>query len=184
MGPLDERALNAKEHGVSAYGRARSRKGVPRNDPVPFDDVTVMRTATSKIGACLGVAALVAAAGLASQAQANADPAATHQVRYTLVSQSGADFDLYYLVNQPPNKAAYNADSYSFLKKESVTLAGGVPWTFDTTLADPQWAILTVSSTTHGMRDAPNPHCDITVDGQVATQQDAPYNLQCQLGQW
>ncbi|MDT7757863.1 MAG: hypothetical protein QOH27_3761, partial [Mycobacterium sp.] len=24
----------------------------------------------------------------------------------------------------------------------------------------------------------------ITVDGQVAVQQDAPYNLQCQLGQW
>jgi hypothetical protein len=55
---------------------------------------------------------------------------------------------------------------------------------FETTLADPQWAILTVSSTTHGGREAPNPHCDITVDGQVAVQQDAPYNLQCQLGQW
>jgi hypothetical protein len=143
-----------------------------------------MRKATSKIGASLGVAALVAAAGLASQATATADPAAGHQVRYTLLSQGDADFDLYYLVNQPPNKEAYNADSYSYLKKESISLAGGVPWTFDTTLADPQWAILTVSSTTHGGRAAPNPHCDITVDGQIATQQDAPYNLQCQLGQW
>jgi hypothetical protein len=142
-----------------------------------------MRTATSKIGASLGVAVLVAAAGLASQATSNADPAG-HQVRYTLVSQSDADFGLYYLVNQPPNKEAYNANSYAYLKTEQVTLAAGVPWTFDTTLADPQWAILTVSSTTHGLRDAPNPHCDITVDGQVATQQDAPYNLQCQLGQW
>ena len=143
-----------------------------------------MRNATNKIGASLGVAALVCAAGLAGQATANADPAAGHQVRYTLLSQGDADFDLYYLVNQPPNKQAYNADSYAYLKKESITLAGGVPWTFETTLADPQWAILTVSSTTHGLRDAPNPHCDITVDGQVATQQDAPYNLQCQLGQW
>ena len=59
-----------------------------------------------------------------------------------------------------------------------------MPWVFETTLADPQWAILTVSSTTHGGRAAPNPHCDIAVDGQVAVQQDAPYNLQCQLGQW
>jgi hypothetical protein len=157
---------------------------VPGNDPVAFGDVTIMRTATGKIGAAFGVAALVASAGLAfGQATAGADPAA-HQVRYTLTSAGDADFDLYYLTTQPPSKAAYNADSYAYLKKEQVTLAAGVPWVFETTLADPQWAILTVSSTTHGGRAAPNPHCDIAVDGQVAVQQDAPYNLQCQLGQW
>jgi hypothetical protein len=143
-----------------------------------------MRTATSKIGAALGVAALVASAGVAaSQATAGADPAG-HKVVYTLTSAGDADFDLYYLVNQPANKAAYNADSYAYLKKEQITLGAGQPWVFETTLADPQWAILTVSSTTHGGRAAPNPHCDIAVDGQVAVQQDAPYNLQCQLGQW
>ena len=70
------------------------------------------------------------------------------------------------------------------MKQEKITVAPGVPWVFETTLADPQWAILTVSSTTHGRSGAPNPHCDIAVDGQVAVQQDAPYNLQCQLGQW
>lgn len=143
----------------------------------------IMRTATSKIGAAFGVAALVAAAGLISPATSNAEPAG-HQVRYTLTSGADADFDLFYLVNQPADKAAYNADSYAYLKKEEITLAAGVPWVFETTLADPQWAILTVSSTTHGGRAAPNPHCDIAVDGQVAVQQDAPYNLQCQLGQW
>jgi hypothetical protein len=143
-----------------------------------------MRKATSKVGAAVGVAALVAStAVVAGQATAGADPA-DHQVRYTLTSAGDAEFDLYYLTTQPPSKAAYNADSYAFLKKEQVTLAAGVPWVFETTLADPQWAILTVSSTTHGGRAAPNPHCDITVDGQVAVQQDAPYNLQCQLGQW
>ncbi len=130
------------------------------------------------------MAALVASVGLvAGQATAGADPAA-HQVRYTLTSAGDAEFDLYYLTTQPPSKAAYDADSYAFLKKEQVNLAAGVPWVFETTLADPQWAILTVSSTTHGGRAAPNPHCDITVDGQIAVQQDAPYNLQCQLGQW
>ena len=114
---------------------------------------------------------------------ANAEPAG-HQVRYTLTSAGDADFDLYYLVTQPASKEAYNADSYAYLKKETITLGAGQPWVFETTLADPQWAILTVSSTTHGGRAAPNPHCDIAVDGQVAVQQDAPYNLQCQLGQW
>lgn len=145
----------------------------------------VMRTVKSKIGTGLAVAAMVASAGVgASQAISGADPAAGHQVRYTLTSAGSADFDLYYLTTQPASKAAYDADAYSYLKKESVTLAPGVPWVFETTLADPQWAILTVSSTTHGGREAPNPHCDIAVDGQVAVQQDAPYNLQCQLGQW
>jgi hypothetical protein len=129
------------------------------------------------------MAALVAAAGLTSQATAGAEPP-SHTVRYTLSTGDTADFDLYYLFAQPPDKAAYNADSYSYLKKESVTVSPGAPWVFETTLADPQWAIFTVSSTTHGGRAAPNPHCDITVDGQIAVQQDAPYNLQCQLGQW
>ena len=72
------------------------------------------------------MAALVAAAGLASPATSNAEPAG-HQVRYTLVSAGDADFDLFYLVNQPADKAAYNADSYAYLKKEEVTLAAGVP---------------------------------------------------------
>jgi hypothetical protein len=144
-------------------------------------DVTFMRTATGRIGAAFGVAALVASAGVAaSQATAAADPAA-HQVRYTLTATDAADFDLYYVTNQPPSKAAYDADAYSFLKKDQVSLAPGTPWVFDTTLADPNWAILTVSSTTHGGRAAPNPHCEITVDGQVVVQQDAPYNLQCKL---
>ena len=71
-----------------------------------------MRKATSKIGAAFGMAALVAAAGLASPATSNAEPAG-HQVRYTLVSAGDADFDLFYLVNQPADKAAYNADSYA-----------------------------------------------------------------------
>jgi hypothetical protein len=138
-----------------------------------------MRTAT-RVGAAL----LVAAAGIAvNQGVASAEPAG-HQVRYTLTTGGPADFDLFYLVNQPPNKQAYNADAYAFVKREKVDVGPGAPWVFETTLADPQWAIFTVSSTTHGGQAAPNPHCEIAVDGQVVTQQDGPYNLQCQLSQW
>lgn len=127
---------------------------------------------------------MVAAASVGlSQAVSVAEPAG-HQVRYTLTSAGGASFDLFYLTAQPPDKAAYNADAYAFVKRETVTLGPGEPWTFETTLADPQWAILTVSSTTHGGQAAPNPHCEIAVDGQTVVQQDAPYNLQCQGTQW
>jgi hypothetical protein len=138
-----------------------------------------MRTAT-RVGAAL----LVAAAGISmAQATASAEPAG-HKVRYTLTTGGPADFDLFYLVNQPPSKDAYNKDAYSFVKKETVNVGPDAPWVFETTLADPQWAIFTVSSTTHGGQAAPNPHCDIAVDGQVVVQQDGPYNLQCKLGQW
>jgi hypothetical protein len=143
-----------------------------------------MRTTTARVGAVFGTAAVVAAAGIAvSHGTASAEPAG-HQVRYTLTTGGPADFDLFYLINQPPNKQAYNADAYAFVKKETVNVGPGAPWVFETTLADPQWAIFTVSSTTHGGQAAPNPHCEIAVDGQVVVQQDGPYNLQCKLSQW
>jgi hypothetical protein len=160
------------------------------NNPVAFGDVTDMRTVRrvpTPLARALAGAVLVAAAGVgvstATSATSNADPAG-HHVRYTLTTQGPADFDLFYLVNQPPNKAAYNADAYSFVKKETVNVGPDAPWVFETTLADPQWAIFTVSSTTHGGQAAPNPHCEIAVDGQTAVQQDGPYNLQCKLSQW
>ena len=64
--------------------------GAECNDRVASGDVTVMRTAKSKIGSAIAVAGLVASAGLAvSQGIATADPAAGHQVRYTLTTAAG-----------------------------------------------------------------------------------------------
>ena len=127
---------------------------------------------------------MVAAGSVAvSPVTANAQPAG-HQVRYTLTSAGAYEFDLFYLTSQPPSMEAFNADAYAFAKREKVNLAAGVPWMFETTFADPQWAILTVSSTRRGGQAAPNAHCDIAVDGQVAVQHDDPYNVRCQLSQW
>jgi hypothetical protein len=140
-----------------------------------------MRAAESKVGAALGAVVLMASAGLAaSAATANAEPAG-HTVVYTLTTEGPADFDLYYMASQPPSKAAYDADAYSYLKKVPVSLGPDAPWQFTATLEDPAWAILTVSSTTHGGQAAPNPHCDISVDGQSVVAQGAPYNLQCRV---
>jgi hypothetical protein len=123
----------------------------------------------------------MASAGLAASATtANADPGG-HTVVYTLTTEGPANFDLYYLETQPPSKAAYDADAYTYLKKLPVSLGPDAPWQFTTTLADPSWAILTVSSTTHGGQAAPNPHCDISVDGQSVVALGAPYNLQCRM---
>jgi hypothetical protein len=127
---------------------------------------------------------MVAAAGIAiSHGTSSAEPTG-HQVRYTLISAGAADFKLNYLIAQPPNKEAYNADAYTYLKSEQVNLAPGVPWVFETTFEDPQWAILTASTGVHAMQGSPNPHCEIAIDGQVAVQNDGPYTAHCQLGQW
>lgn len=139
-----------------------------------------MRTATTRVGAAF----VLAAASLAvSHVTASAQPGG-HQVRYTLTSAGAADFNLNYLTAQPPSKEAYNADAYAFLKKESVVLSPGAPWVFETTLEDPQWAILTASTGVHAMQGSPNPHCEIAIDGQVAVQNDGPYTAHCQLSNW
>jgi hypothetical protein len=158
--------------------------GEEGNDPVASGDVTVMRIASKKVRAVVGVAALVASMGATvSQGTALAEPAG-HRVTYTVTSADSYDFELMYLTVQPANMAAYNADAYTYLKKEDVTLAPGVPWVVDATLADAQWAFLSVSSTAHGGKAPPNAHCEIAVDGVVAAQQDNPYSPRCQLGQW
>ncbi len=127
---------------------------------------------------------MTAAATVAvSQAAANAETDG-QQVRYTLTSAGAYEFDLFYLTTQPPSMEAFNADAYAFAKREKVNLAPGEPWVFETTLEDPAWAILTVSSTRRGGQAAPNAHCDIAVDGQVLVQHDDPYNVRCQLSQW
>jgi hypothetical protein len=131
-----------------------------------------------------GAAAAIAVAGVVpAQAISSAQPAG-HQVRYTLTSAGATGFDVYYLTAQPPSKEAYDADPYAFLKSERVDLAPGVPWVFETTLADTQWAIITASTAVHAMQSPPNPHCEIAIDGQVAVQQDGPYTVQCQMKQW
>lgn len=162
---------------------AAAENAVAGNDPVPSGDVTNMRTATAKVSAAIG-ASLVAAAASIALGPATATAQEEHQVRYTLASGGAYEFDIFYLTSQPPSMEAFNADAYAYSKREKVSLAPGAPWVFETTMADPQWAIMQVSSTTRGGQAAPNAHCDIAVDGQIVVQHDDPYNVRCQLGQW
>ena len=140
-----------------------------------------MRSTTARIGAAI---VLAAAGVVAGHAVSNADPAAQHQVTYILSAAGPYEFTVTYLTSQPASKAAYNADSYSFMKRETVSAGPDAPWTFSTTMADPQWAFLQVSSTTRGGMAAPNAHCEVKIDGQVAVAQDAPYSPQCFLSRW
>jgi len=146
--------------------------------------MTNMGNATRKVSAAIGASLVAAAATVAlGAAPANAEPAA-HQVRYTLTSGGPYSFQVLYLTAQPPSMAAYNADAYSYVKRDTITVGPDAPFVFETTLADPQWAILQVSSTAKGGQAPPNAHCEIAIDGQIAVQQDHPYSPTCQLSQW
>lgn len=123
---------------------------------------------------------MLAAASISiSQGVADAQPPGPN-VRYVLTSDAPVGFDVNYLINQPPSKDAYNADAYSFLKKDRVDS----PWEATTTLADPQWAIINASAAAHAMQGPPNAHCEIWVDGQLAVQNSGPYTAFCQLSRW
>ena len=151
------------------------------NDLSSVVDMAVMRNVTARVGAAL----VLAAAGVAAtHGTSSAEPAPDHQVTYTLATGGTYSFTVTYLTAQPPSKDAFNTNSDAFMKRETITVAPDAPWTFQTTLADPQWAFLQVSSTTRGGMAAPNAHCEVAVDGQVAIAQDAPYSPQCYLGQW
>ena len=130
-----------------------------------------------------GVSVLVAAAVGLGQGSAAAEPEGPN-VHYTLTTAAPYEFTISYLVNQPASKQAFNADSEAYMQRVKITVAPDAPWTFDTTLADPQWAFLQVSSTTRGGQAAPQATCEITVDGAVAAHREDPYSPVCLLSQW
>ena len=69
---------------------------------------------------------MLAAAGVVTtHAVSGADPA-SHQVTYTLTAAGPSDFTVTYLTAQPASKAAYNADSYAYMKREAIS-AGPEP---------------------------------------------------------
>ncbi|WP_231737374.1 hypothetical protein [Mycobacterium sp. IS-1742] len=131
------------------------------------------------------VSIAVAAAMTATTAPAHADPAAesgAHTVTYTVVAQSELNAQIYYLASEPPGRAEFDADSSKYLTNVKVPLKPGVPWVFQTTLADPtQWALVSASG---ALRVPPNFHCEIAVDGAVVVQSDGGSGTQCSLRAW
>lgn len=129
-----------------------------------------------------GAAILLAAGAIAvSPAIAQAEPG--HQVTYTLYG-GDYNYNVYYRIANSPNQAAENADPDLYWKNETIPIAGGAPWTVTVTLDDPNQAIMTVSSTQHGGRGAPNPTCEIAVDGQQVSKATDLYNPRCQVAGW
>jgi hypothetical protein len=141
-------------------------------------DMTNMGEAATRVG----VALIVAAAGVAAtHATSNAEPAA-HQVRYTVSAGDSLQAKIYYLTTEPASQAAYDADSSKYLTFVQVPIAPDTPWVMETTLSSPnQWAIVTASGV---LRTNPQFHCEIAVDGQTVVSQDGGSGVSCALRPW
>jgi hypothetical protein len=140
-----------------------------------------MRTVVAALGMTVGVAAGM----VAGAAGAHADPATapgSHTVTYTVVAQSELNAQIYYLATEPPSRADFEADSSKYLTNVKVPLRPGVPWVFETALADPaQWALVSASG---ALRVPPNFRCEIAVDGVAVVASDGGSGTQCAMRAW
>lgn len=104
----------------------------------------------------------------------------SRQVTYTVTTTSDLTANIYYVVGDPPDQAAANDPKYMPMAR---TLVGpGAPWTFQTTLNDPdQWAFVSASG---GLRVNPEFRCEIAVDGTVVQTQQGGSGVQCSLRPW
>ena len=137
--------------------------------------MTNMRKATSMVGA-----ALVLAAGSIAVSQATADAQDGPNVRYVVSADAPLSFDINYVTSSPADLQAFNSDASAYSTRGSFV----APWEATATLADPQWAYISVARAGHAMEAPPNAHCEIWVDGQLAVQNTGPTTAFCQLSQW
>lgn len=128
--------------------------------------------------------ALVLAAGSIAVSQATAvaqEPApAGPNVKYVVTADAPLSFDINYVTSSPADLQAFNADAAAYSTRGSFV----APWETTATLADPQWAYISVARAGHAMEAPPNAHCEIWVDGQLAVQNTGPTTAFCQLSRW
>jgi hypothetical protein len=151
--------------------------------------MTSVRKVTSKAAVAGCVATFAAALGPAvTPVTAFADPAG-HQVTYTITATGNLTGNVRYMNTDPPNQAAYDANSSQFMNSVQTAFTAGQPLVYTATLANPdQWAIVTASGGCHwpdcGSGDTPQLHCEIAVDGQVVASENATTGVTCSTRRW
>jgi hypothetical protein len=113
---------------------------------------------------------------------ASAEPTG-HQVVYTITSGQEASLSVNYLFADPPSKAALDANPDAYLRSERISVGPDSPWVFPTTLKDSSWAYVMAGGAAR-YNGTPNPHCVITVDGNVAADQSGETAATCTLKPW
>lgn len=132
-------------------------------------------------------AALLATAGAATLTIALTPiaEAAPHQVKYVISSDRDFLSQTLVLQNEPPSASAYDSESSKYLVRNSTRIAPDAPFVVETTLNDPtQWAYVSASAAAKAVTGAPVFHCEVYVDGALATQADGETAVTCSLRKW
>ncbi|GLE58390.1 hypothetical protein NJBCHELONAE_37000 [Mycobacteroides chelonae] len=130
-------------------------------------------------------AALLATASTATLTLAPMAEAAPHQVKYVISSDRDFLSQTLVLQNEPPSASAYDSESSKYLVRASTRIAPDAPFVVETTLNDPtQWAYVSASAAAKAVTGAPVFHCEVYVDGALATQADGETAVTCSLRKW
>lgn len=143
--------------------------------------MTRMGRITTALLATAGTATLT----LSSMALAPMAEAAPHQVKYVISSDRDFLSQTLVLQNEPPSASAYDSESSKYLVRASTRIAPDAPFVVETTLNDPtQWAYVSASAAAKAVTGAPVFHCEVYVDGALATQADGETAVTCSLRKW
>lgn len=137
----------------------------------------------ASVGLRLGLAVVLAPAGVALAGSAAAEDPVLHEVTYTVYTDNPFFADIYYRDTDPPNFADYSHDPYQFSPKIEADLGPDRPWSMTVRLTNPQyWAMVTATS---GLSpNPPNFHCTLSVDGTVLATNSGPRGALCSLRNW
>ncbi|MUM18482.1 MULTISPECIES: hypothetical protein [unclassified Mycobacteroides] len=132
-----------------------------------------------------GALLTAASAAAVMSAFAPVAQAAPHQVKYVISGDRDFLSQTTVLQTEPASKAAYDSDAAKYLVRNSTRIAPDAPFVVETTLNDPtQWAYVSASAAAKAVTGAPVFHCEIYVDGVLATQSDGETAVTCALRQW
>lgn len=129
------------------------------------------------------VVAVGAGAALAGAPPVVAEPAALHDVTYTVYTERPFLAEIYYRDVDPPNFADYSHNPYLFSPNVQADVGPDRPWVLNVKLADPRhWAM--VLGTSGRSPNPPTFHCTLAVDGEVVATNSGDKGALCSLRLW
>lgn len=147
-------------------------------------------TNVHKLASAVAAGALGAAVVAAiPPATTHADPAAGHQVTYTITATGNLTGSVRYMTSDPPNQAAFDSNSSQFLTTVATPFSAGDPLVYTATLTNAtQWAFVSASGGCKwpdcSSGAVAELRCDIAVDGQVVVTNTATTAVTCTTRPW
>jgi hypothetical protein len=132
---------------------------------------------------------IVVAAGIGLTSGTSSAGPVGHQVTYTITSEIEQYADIAFMANEPANETDYADHSPKYLFTMRPKVNPDAPWSYTTTLANPdRWAWLSAGEF-YAFEDVPLPpdvkaidhgyRCEIAIDGHVVVSNQGSIQVEC-----